>query len=318
MAKYTVELNELTRSTDFQLFDFLYPFYAVEKDLPNAQELKNSFENNFIKHFYFREICAETVGRWKIYVENFFNTHMPYYNMLYISALMEYDLNKNYDITETITRDIENSGELSGNAQMSGDVKTNSTENSNSNNEQNVEENNENNIVTTNIESGSEIETDDTKNSTNTNTEVVEKEIDPSQGALSTSLENYATKAKTQKASGTAANNYIDIDGTKTKTFNNRKTENETENIQNNTSKITNENEANNEQEIVQITDNTAINHETTTNTQSEIYERKMFGDMSLRTLPEAIQTHIKLQEKLKTIENQIYNQAEILFMQIY
>lgn len=49
-----------------------------------------------LKHFYTREICAETVGLWKLWLNQRMSEIMPYYNELYKSTLLEY--NPLYDV----------------------------------------------------------------------------------------------------------------------------------------------------------------------------------------------------------------------------
>ena len=57
------------------------------------------FDNNYrsvlckkiLKHYYLREIAAETVGVWLLWMNTKLEEIMPYYNQLYESALIEYD-----------------------------------------------------------------------------------------------------------------------------------------------------------------------------------------------------------------------------------
>lgn len=56
------------------LFDFDYPFYNPLK--------KDEFEQNFIKHFYMREIGVETFGYFKLILDSKLNEIMPKYNKL--------------------------------------------------------------------------------------------------------------------------------------------------------------------------------------------------------------------------------------------
>lgn len=52
-----------------------------------------------LKHYYTREIGAETVGLWKFWMNRRFEEIMPYYNQLYKSALLEF--NPLYDVDLT-------------------------------------------------------------------------------------------------------------------------------------------------------------------------------------------------------------------------
>lgn len=64
-----------------------------------------------LRHFYTREICEETVGLWKLRLEDRLNMVMPYYNQLYQSELIK--INPLY--TVNYTKDHSDSG---------GDVRT--------------------------------------------------------------------------------------------------------------------------------------------------------------------------------------------------
>ena len=67
---------------------------------------KSIFEEKFIKRFYFREIGVETIERFLINLETTLNEIMPYYKHLYQTTTYKYDPILNYDVTETITREI--------------------------------------------------------------------------------------------------------------------------------------------------------------------------------------------------------------------
>lgn len=56
-------------------------------------------EKKILKHYYTREIGAETVGLWKLWLNNKMNEIMPYYNQLYRSQLLEF--NPLYDVDYT-------------------------------------------------------------------------------------------------------------------------------------------------------------------------------------------------------------------------
>jgi hypothetical protein len=99
MSSYTTQLKTIIESpTQFQtglstrdkielgrktLFDFDYPIFneAYRKD----------FETHFIRHFYMREIGAETEGLFKFNLETWLLINMPYFNKMFESELIEYD-----------------------------------------------------------------------------------------------------------------------------------------------------------------------------------------------------------------------------------
>lgn len=109
MAKYSVELNDIIES-GFNLFDFDYTFYDDNK--------KPELEARFIDYFRFREIGTETVGRFQHYLKVKFVETLPYYNMLLETSLFEYDIQNNYNLTETFSKS--NNKNIRGNASQSG------------------------------------------------------------------------------------------------------------------------------------------------------------------------------------------------------
>lgn len=57
--------------------------------------------SKILKHYYLREISAETEGIWQLWVNTKLEEIMPYYNKLYESALLEIDPFKDTDYTKT-------------------------------------------------------------------------------------------------------------------------------------------------------------------------------------------------------------------------
>lgn len=112
-SKITLELRDLLSSTDengqpFKLWDFDYPsFYQGEE--------KTAFEQKVIDHYLFRQIGAETPGRFKHNFRTRIREIMPYYIQLYKSVeIMEGidDPFGNVDIVETFEE--ESSGSSTG------------------------------------------------------------------------------------------------------------------------------------------------------------------------------------------------------------
>lgn len=102
MSKYTTELryiledlagldqsegynsiNTVINNSRAKLFDFDYPIFDTA--------YKPVLETKILKHFYTREIGAETLGLFKLYLDSKMNEIMPYYNQLYNSQLLEFD-----------------------------------------------------------------------------------------------------------------------------------------------------------------------------------------------------------------------------------
>ena len=130
MSKYTTEVRficemyaGLTESTGLsgvdsvieqarsKVFDFAYPIFD--------EAYRSVIEKKILKHFYTREIGAETVGLWKLWLNTRMNEIMPYYNKLYKSELL--DFNPLYDVDMTRERTVSNDGTTvsSGNSQTS-------------------------------------------------------------------------------------------------------------------------------------------------------------------------------------------------------
>lgn len=93
MAQVTVELRNLLK-TDFELFDFDYPF----DDRQFAKEL----EQAVIDHYYFYEIGSETPDQFKHRFKSRWLSMIGYYNELHNTTLLKYDLLSNYSLTEAV------------------------------------------------------------------------------------------------------------------------------------------------------------------------------------------------------------------------
>lgn len=72
-----------------------------------------------LKHYYTREIGAESAGLWKLWMNTKLEEIMPYYNQLYQSALLEFNPLYNTSLTKSSTRTVnkedENSTEITSN-----------------------------------------------------------------------------------------------------------------------------------------------------------------------------------------------------------
>lgn len=71
-----------------RVFNFDFPIYD--------EAYRPELEKKILRHFYTREIGYETVGLWKLKLEDKLNLIMPYYNKLYESTLLEF--NPLYDV----------------------------------------------------------------------------------------------------------------------------------------------------------------------------------------------------------------------------
>lgn len=79
----TVEVQDRCVAVAPVLFNFTYPIWDESKRL--------DFEKDFMVHFYFEEIGAETMGQWKVFLCDWLNTNMPYYNMKFKSLYSFYE-----------------------------------------------------------------------------------------------------------------------------------------------------------------------------------------------------------------------------------
>lgn len=119
MSKYTTELRyicetyaRLTESEDYRsidsiieearhkIFDFDYPIFD--------EDYREVLETKIIKHYYLREIGAETVGLWKFFLSRRMNEIMPYYNQRYESTLIEFNPLHDTDLTTDHNIDLGN------------------------------------------------------------------------------------------------------------------------------------------------------------------------------------------------------------------
>lgn len=134
MAKYTTEVRticeQLAEYTDRQGFDEIDK--VIEKAYPKIfnfdfpifdEEYRPFLEKKILKYYYLREIGAETVGVWKLFLCNTLNEVMPYFNQLYDSAKLEVKPFDNIDYIRMYNK--------KSNGNENGDRTTDSTENSN-------------------------------------------------------------------------------------------------------------------------------------------------------------------------------------------
>lgn len=111
-------VNEIIQKAIPKVFNFDFPIYD--------EDYRNVLCTKILKHYYTREICAETVGLWKLWLDSRLNEIMPYYNQLYKSAIIEFnpmydvDLTTKYNRTNDGTTNItgSNTNEISGNSKQ--------------------------------------------------------------------------------------------------------------------------------------------------------------------------------------------------------
>lgn len=106
-------VNGVIQSAIPKVFDFDFPIYD--------ESYRNVLCGKILKHYYTREIGAETVGLWKLWLDTRLNEIMPYYNQLYKSATIEFNPMYDVDLTTKHTRD--NNGVTNFDGSNSGDSK---------------------------------------------------------------------------------------------------------------------------------------------------------------------------------------------------
>ncbi len=142
-----------------------------------------------LKHYYTREIGMETVGLWKLHMDERMNLIMPKYNKLYESALIEYGIFDDVDLTTT--REIDGGRNENKQATTIGSASTNENESSSETIDRDSTANNSSETISANAgQNASEAKQ-------------VQKYSDMPQGGI-TNLENsnYLTNATIDEKSG--------------------------------------------------------------------------------------------------------------------
>ena len=67
-----------------------------------------------LKHYYLREICCETVGMWKLWMNTRLEEIMPYYNQLYESTKIEFNPMHDVNVTRTHDRNVKGTSKEDG------------------------------------------------------------------------------------------------------------------------------------------------------------------------------------------------------------
>ena len=90
------DVNDVIQRAIPNVFNFDFPIYD--------ESYRNVLCGKILKHYYTREIGAETVGLWKLWLDARLNEIMPYYNQLYRSAMIEFNPMYDVDVTTTHNR----------------------------------------------------------------------------------------------------------------------------------------------------------------------------------------------------------------------
>ena len=85
------DVNQIITTAAPLVFNFDFPIFDEAYRLP--------LEVKILRHFYTREISEETVGLWKLRLQDKLCTIMPYYNKLYESELIQFNPMNDVDLT---------------------------------------------------------------------------------------------------------------------------------------------------------------------------------------------------------------------------
>lgn len=96
MSRYTTQLRYILEQTiadnnvanTEENWKVAYKMLGLD-DYPIFDEsYRETLNNKIIRHYYTREICAETVARWRMFMRDTMFMIMPYYNQLYESEIV--------------------------------------------------------------------------------------------------------------------------------------------------------------------------------------------------------------------------------------
>ena len=109
------EINEVLAQSAPLVFNFDFPIWD--------EAYRLTLETKILKHYYMREIGAETVGLWKLWLDERLNLIMPYYNELYKTTVLEF--NPFYDVDLTTEHDGGNKRDGTNTSQENGENEKN-------------------------------------------------------------------------------------------------------------------------------------------------------------------------------------------------
>lgn len=150
MSKYTTEVRFICEfyagekeSKDYRDYNDYHNEYLndkynideiIDKAIPRVfepdivlfdPEYKNVLLHKILKHYYMREIGAETVALWKFYLNRTLKEILPYYNQRYKSELIKFDPLHDTDIVTT--KDGKNTGTTGVSGTQTGTSNTHET-----------------------------------------------------------------------------------------------------------------------------------------------------------------------------------------------
>lgn len=305
MAKYSIELRHVVADRG-NIFNFPYEFYD-EKE-------REKFERDFIRHFYFREIGAETIDRFLLFLEDKMQTVFPYYNKMFEATKIEYNILDNYYLKESTSLKRENIGTSSGVSSTVGQTFDNQT--TETNEERNgSHENDETKTTDTQKNGTNSVEASQTVNGTTSETRNDKKRfLDTPNGQTDLTNSKYLTTLNDDDMTGSGTSK--------------TETDSKTDTTTSETGKDTTTLKSEGSEEQTAKTDITFTGEQRSTadnNTRSRsegstnetiVIERK--GNIGVDTDSDGIIKHLKLQEILTKIEKMFFDECEDLFMLVY
>lgn len=289
MSNYTIELRKVL-DLGYNIFDFNYPFYDESKRL--------EFEQNFIRHFYFREIGVPSVEQFKHYLKDKMFVVFPYYNELFNAANIKYSILDNYKLTEEFTmerNDAGKSGVVSSTVGQSFGKQESENEHENvTDTQSNTDYASNEDDATTIIENGA------------SNGHTVKKYLDTPQGLTDISDSKYLTSINDDTETGSQKRD--------AETTVNKSSESNQQTTGKDVDKGSVKSSSSDEQKTT---------HDNNTRTQAESKQTEKHtlvrsGNIGVDTDSDMIEKHIRLQKTLRNIEKMFFDECEDLFMLVY
>ena len=124
MAVYTIVLDRLLQSTDFDIGLSDYPVPSVLTTPEEQNAWREALNKTIISHYRFNEICCLPPDRFKVLLNNTMNEQMPYYCKLYEAMNEGWKFYTGSELTEVIKSDATINRTGTDRTDHSGDDKT--------------------------------------------------------------------------------------------------------------------------------------------------------------------------------------------------
>lgn len=253
-----------------------------------------------LKHYYLREICCETVGIWKLWMNERLETIMPYYNQLYESELIKFEPLNDVNLTRKHDRTVdgteERNGETSDTANGTREITNNGTKNTTNNGTREV----------TGTNDTKETGTSNTTTSAESNETKRDLYSDTPQGAI-TGLENENYLTNARKITDNVTNSGSEDTGT-TRNIDNDYTENDTTNNTENTTTNNTENMTTNDTK-------TGTNKVTGTSNTTEDYLETLIGKQGSGTYSKML---MEFRDTFLNIDMMVIDEFKDLFFGLW